>query len=81
MAITFRSFVRPIILSSFCAVLTLQPGSPTAKQTGAKAVVAAPIPQIVAASDHSYYPVVRLRKLHLVRPDLIPYPIYYAIYC
>jgi hypothetical protein len=27
------------------------------------------------------YPEVRLRKLHLVRPDLIPYPIEYEIYC
>ena len=26
-------------------------------------------------------PEVRLRKLHLVRPDLIPYPICYEIYC
>ncbi len=33
----------------------------------------------VAAGD--YYPMVHLRKLHLVRPDLIPYPIYYAVYC
>ncbi len=24
---------------------------------------------------------VRLRKLHLVRPDLIPYPIAYEVYC
>jgi len=24
---------------------------------------------------------VRLRKLHLVRPDLIPYPIHFEIYC
>ncbi len=24
---------------------------------------------------------VRLRKLHLVRPDLIPYPIAYDVYC
>jgi hypothetical protein len=24
---------------------------------------------------------VRLRKLHLVRPDLIPYPIHYDVYC
>lgn len=24
---------------------------------------------------------VRLRKLHLVRPDLIPYPISYDVYC
>ena len=26
-------------------------------------------------------PEVRLRKLHLVRPDLIPYPIYYEVCC
>jgi len=26
-------------------------------------------------------PEVRLRKLHLVRPDLIPYPIAYEVYC
>jgi hypothetical protein len=24
---------------------------------------------------------VRLRKLHLVRPDLIPYPVYYEVLC
>ncbi|HVT87527.1 MAG TPA: hypothetical protein VHD56_01635 [Tepidisphaeraceae bacterium] len=24
---------------------------------------------------------VRLRKLHLVRPDLISYPIYFEVYC
>jgi hypothetical protein len=27
------------------------------------------------------YPEVRLRKLHLVRPDLIPYPLAYEILC
>jgi hypothetical protein len=26
-------------------------------------------------------PEVRLRKLHLVRPDLIPYPLCYEVYC
>jgi len=29
----------------------------------------------------SVAPEVRLRKLHLVRPDLIPYPIEYEVYC
>jgi hypothetical protein len=30
----------------------------------------------------SYYtPLVHLRKLHLVRPDLIPFPIEYDVYC
>jgi len=27
------------------------------------------------------HPEVRLRKLHLVRPDLIPYPIAYEVCC
>ena len=26
-------------------------------------------------------PEVRLRKLHLVRPDLIPYPVFYEVIC
>jgi hypothetical protein len=29
----------------------------------------------------NFRPEVRLRKLHLVRPDLIPYPIDYDYYC
>jgi hypothetical protein len=29
----------------------------------------------------SALPEVRLRKLHLVRPDLIPYPIFYETFC
>jgi hypothetical protein len=33
------------------------------------------------AQNYYYYPEVRLRKLHLVRPDLIPYPIEYEVYC
>jgi hypothetical protein len=45
-----------------------------------------PIPQqqvsAEAAEEHaSLRPEVRLRKLHLVRPDLIPYPIAYEVCC
>jgi hypothetical protein len=29
----------------------------------------------------AHYIEVRLRKLHLVRPDLIPYPIAFEVYC
>lgn len=39
---------------------------------------------IAAAGERlagSIRPEVRLRKLHLVRPDLIPYPIMYEVYC
>jgi hypothetical protein len=54
------------------AVVT-HPGNPV---TGVSAKVAS---FTVARGD--YYPIVHLRKLHLVRPDLIPYPIYYPVYC
>jgi hypothetical protein len=27
------------------------------------------------------FPEVRIRKLHLVRPDLIPYPLVHDVYC
>ena len=34
-----------------------------------------------SVASYYYHPEVRLRKLHLVRPDLIPYPIAYDVYC
>ncbi|MEA2736111.1 MAG: hypothetical protein QOE14_2562 [Humisphaera sp.] len=47
-----------------------------------------PPPQTVASDDASVMgsqasvrSEVRLRKLHLVRPDLIPYPIAYEVCC
>ena len=33
------------------------------------------------AGDTVAHQEVRLRKLHLVRPDLIPYPVAYDVYC
>ena len=46
---------------------------------------ALPKQPIVASTGESptagLYPEVRLRKLHLVRPDLIPYPIAYEVNC
>jgi hypothetical protein len=52
-------------------------------------LLAAPlIPPTAAASNNAgetplagIHPEVRLRKLHLVRPDLIPYPIAYEVCC
>ncbi|GEM_PF-1333575 len=40
-------------------------------------------PGIEKAADQfaALPPEVRLRKLHLVRPDLIPFPIAYEVYC
>jgi hypothetical protein len=39
------------------------------------------VPGAVAETDVLPHPEVRLRKLHLVRPDLIPYPIDYEVVC
>ena len=33
------------------------------------------------AAERVLFPEVRLRKLHLVRPDLVPYPLFYEVYC
>ena len=45
----------------------------------AAATPAAPAAPAVKTADLS--PVVHLRRIHLVRPDLIPYPIAYAMIC
>jgi hypothetical protein len=45
---------------------------------------ARPVAEVVAkaAPSIAYFPPeVRLRRIHLVRPDLIPYPIQYSIVC
>ena len=54
----------------------------SASATGSKST-AVPVssPGSLPMASQGYYPEVRLRKLHLVRPDLIPYPIYYEVYC
>jgi hypothetical protein len=50
--------------------------------TGRSAPAAAPAIQSAPTDPTAgLLPEVRLRKLHLVRPDLIPYPIAYEIYC
>jgi hypothetical protein len=41
---------------------------------------ASPVGPAVASSAY-LFPEARLRKVHLVRPDLLPYPIVYAVYC
>jgi hypothetical protein len=38
-------------------------------------------PEAVEQPTARLSPEVRLRKLHLVRPDLIPYPIQLDVYC
>lgn len=33
------------------------------------------------AQNYYFLPEVRLRKFHLVRPDLIPFPVTFEVYC
>ena len=60
---------------------------PAAPATPSDALVAAAHPAAVQATELEASPVAllgartKLRKLHLVRPDLIPFPLSYDVYC
>jgi hypothetical protein len=86
-SLAFRSGLRA---SRQKAVFMLFRGRPFARLAVLSAGLAltAPLPRVTPAANQatgdqmtSGRPEVRLRKLHLVRPDLIPYPIAYEIYC
>jgi hypothetical protein len=63
-----------LIVLSACLGLTSRRAAPAVSPAQAMAVQ----PHISIAH---LPPEVRLRKLHLVRPDLIQYPILYEVYC
>ena len=65
--------IRGLLISRVLLLVPLLAAAPHAK-------TAPPRP---ATSDNgaSIAPEVRLRKLHLVRPDLILYPIEHEVYC
>jgi hypothetical protein len=64
----FRLATRICFCAAMLAMLSMAPARSTPVENS-------------QTSARGYYPEVRLRKLHLVRPDLIPYPIYFEIYC
>jgi hypothetical protein len=64
-----RPRIFKLALCTVLAALTLIPSAPSTPRT-------VPIEQVARN-----YPEVRLRKLHLVRPDLIPYPLMFEVYC
>ena len=63
-------YLRHILCVAILACLSVTP------EQGAAAG-----PAGLQESESARLPEVRLRKLHLVRPDLIPYPIAYDVYC
>jgi len=69
-----RPITGLLLLTGF--LLTASP-APSAQSTPAPMAPA----DMHARIDPLRPPEVRLRKLHLVRPDLIPYPIEYEVVC
>jgi len=61
-------------LAALLIAAAFLPGAPAAQS----ALAAQPALQEVTSTLR---PEVRLRKLHLVRPDLIMYPLAYDVYC
>jgi hypothetical protein len=71
-----RFLSRAVAVALLLSAGTIPPASP-ARTPIAKEISPQFAPQDAAVTRYE----VRLRKLHLVRPDLIPYPIFYDVYC
>jgi hypothetical protein len=70
-----RSFLRLVLASAALLIV-----GPVTRSAGPVASSGAVAPD-AASAQAVYRPEVRLRKLHLVRPDLILYPLAYEVYC
>jgi hypothetical protein len=79
------SSARVLLITSMSCVAMLSTGgaAPPAASAPADppALPVAIAPASPGDAQAGYLPEVHLRKLHLVRPDLIPYPIAYEVYC
>jgi hypothetical protein len=64
-----RPRIFKLALCTVLSALTFIPSAPTTPST------------VTFEQMVRNYPEVRLRKLHLVRPDLIPYPLMFEVYC
>ena len=66
-----------------CLLLLAPTTDAAAAQTSAagatQKAVSGTVESAIAATD--FLRTAKLRKLHLVRPDLIPYPLAYEVYC
>jgi len=73
---TPRRLVRALLVgATFGVVLFASQAGPAASSATTRDDVSD------RTSVAGFRPETRLRKLHLVRPDLIPYPIAYEVYC
>jgi hypothetical protein len=71
-----RHVVRSMLILAAFAVIGITP-----TRDSASAPVTDSLPGVSGDELARLRPEGRLRKLHLVRPDLIPYPIAYEVYC
>ena len=74
-----KSFVFSLLI--LCSILCLSFASSARVQP--QQVTSNPARSGIGAMEEQVRvtPEVRLRKLHLVRPDLIPYPVAFEVYC
>lgn len=68
-----RTSEKPMTTAVFLSILLLQQ---PAEQPQAQTIE--PADEIAQVLNDS---MVRMRKLHLVRPELLPYPLAYEVYC
>ena len=87
--LTRLPFARQTLLLAVASLgFVMAPADGSTRPAAPAAVAPATAPTAPAADSPSeadavagLRPETRLRKLHLVRPDLIPYPIAYEVYC
>lgn len=81
MPLSTRRFARSVARGG--VFLTLLLIFNVASQPPVPKLTAGPIRHtgMTVADERVNFPIGRLRKLHLVRPDLFLYPLFYEIYC
>ena len=71
-----RHIARSLLVLATLTLCLTAPAEPTVSTPPPSAESDALQPELAGIRPEG-----RLRKLHLVRPDLIPYPIAYEVYC
>ena len=71
-----RHLVRSLLTACTLATCLATPGQSSAPVPASAGDIGVELAELAGIRPEG-----RLRKLHLVRPDLIPYPIAYEVYC
>ena len=70
-----RRIARMTVIPAACLMLAITPAPVASSDSAADPATPGESPSAAVARQ------MRLRKLHLVRPDLIPYPIAFEVCC